>query len=187
MRQILIFLFFALLFKSVGCKSESNKKKVLIKETSDRLVEKYFNKEIELLADELFFYNPNNIQNISFNEISNASNKIIIIIDGSCDACISKLKWWNKFISDVENFDVKFLIIIESDSGFSLFEWMMEQENIINYPVFLNDDYSFSRKNKIPSNNNFKTFLVDSNNKILLIGDPYNNKKMEELYLKIIK
>ncbi len=40
--------------------------------------------------------------------------------------------------------------------------------------------------NHFPSDVNFQTFLLDSQNKVLAIGNPVHNKKVRDLYLQII-
>lgn len=40
--------------------------------------------------------------------------------------------------------------------------------------------------NHFPSDVNFQTFLLDSQNRVLAIGNPVHNKKVRDLYLQII-
>jgi len=46
-------------------------------------------------------------------------------------------------------------------------------------------DGSFERLNPhLPKDERFHTFLLDENNKVILVGYPVNNPKLKELYLK---
>ena len=51
--------------------------------------------------------------------------------------------------------------------------------------VFYDLDGSFERLNPhLPKDERFHTFLLDENNKVILVGYPVNNPKLKELYLK---
>lgn len=54
------------------------------------------------------------------------------------------------------------------------------------YPVFIDEKGDFDALNHFPSDVNFQTFLLDSQNKVLAIGNPVHNKKVCDLYLQII-
>ena len=54
------------------------------------------------------------------------------------------------------------------------------------YPVFIDEKGGFDALNHLPSDVNFQTFLLDSQNKVIAIGNPVHNKKVRDLYLQII-
>ena len=54
------------------------------------------------------------------------------------------------------------------------------------YPVIFDPDDQFRKKNNLNENNIFHTMLVDANNKVIIIGNPVNNVKMQNLYREII-
>ena len=39
----------------------------------------------------------------------------------------------------------------------------------------------------LPKNKALHTFLLDENNNVILVGDPLHNKKIEEMFYKIVK
>lgn len=51
-------------------------------------------------------------------------------------------------------------------------------------PVFIDYGREFEKLNPLPENQLFRTFLLDENNKIVLIGNPTHG--MEKLYLKVL-
>ena len=53
-----------------------------------------------------------------------------------------------------------------------------------NVPVFIDYRRKFDELNRLPENQLFRTFLLDENNKIRLIGNPIHG--MEKLYLKVL-
>ena len=53
------------------------------------------------------------------------------------------------------------------------------------YTIFYDLDDSFERLNPhLPKNERFHTFLLDENNKVILIGNPTQNLKLKKLYIK---
>lgn len=60
----------------------------------------------------------------------------------------------------------------------------------INTPFIIDWTGSFHRTNRLPQEEQLRTFLV-YNNKVVLAGDPLGNEKMQKLYkkqlMKIIK
>jgi hypothetical protein len=41
--------------------------------------------------------------------------------------------------------------------------------------------------NSLSKDKNFQTFLLDSNNRVILVGNPMNNKNIFDLYLREIE
>jgi len=55
------------------------------------------------------------------------------------------------------------------------------------YPVFIDFNGSFVKQNpKIPKNRQLHSFLLDKNNKVVLIGSPLYNPMLWELYKRTI-
>lgn len=55
----------------------------------------------------------------------------------------------------------------------------------LNSYIDMND--SLNKLNHFPSEMAFQTFLLDENDKVLVIGNPIHTPKVKELYLKIIR
>ena len=54
--------------------------------------------------------------------------------------------------------------------------------------VYLDTCNAFLQANPhVPENTLFHTFVLDEKDKVVLIGDPFKNKKMERLLLKVIE
>jgi len=49
------------------------------------------------------------------------------------------------------------------------------------------EDDAFNRLNHFPSDMSFQTFLLDKDNKVVVIGNPIHNLKLGELYMQIIQ
>ena len=55
------------------------------------------------------------------------------------------------------------------------------------YPIYIDVADSLNRLNHFSSDERFQTLLLDKDNKVVAIGNPINNPKVKELYLKIIQ
>ena len=55
-----------------------------------------------------------------------------------------------------------------------------------NYPVCIDLQDAFNRLNRFPSEMTFQTFLLDSLNRVVAIGNPVHNAKVKELYLSVL-
>lgn len=54
------------------------------------------------------------------------------------------------------------------------------------HPICIDHTNAFIKNNEIPVNSAYHTFLVDSDNKVLAIGNPVRNPKIKDLYKEII-
>ena len=61
----------------------------------------------------------------------------------------------------------------------------LKTENF-DYPVCIDEKDSINKLNHFPVEMRFQTLLLDKENKVLAIGNPVQNPKIKELYLKII-
>lgn len=58
----------------------------------------------------------------------------------------------------------------------------------LDYPVFLDSGGLFLKRNpRIPSGEMYHTFLLDRQNRVVLVGNPIGNERLWELYKKEIK
>ena len=55
-------------------------------------------------------------------------------------------------------------------------------KEIHNYPLILDFTNQYLKENDLTKWSRYKTFLLDKNNKVLLVGNPTYNKKLMKLY-----
>jgi len=114
--------------------------------------------------------------------------KILIYTDSvGCTSCKLYLSEWKKLIQTVDSLhpnSVQFLFFFspKKERRINRVFW----ENRFDYPICVDEQDSINILNHFPSNENFQTFLLDQNNKVIAIGNPVHNLKIRELYLKII-
>jgi hypothetical protein len=119
-------------------------------------------------------------------ELWNKSYKILIYLDSvGCTSCQFKQYQWRQLINEsmTENLDVSFVFIVHS-SDFEMLENDLIGRNF-NYPIIYDRYNKFDELNDFPPTP-YATFLLDKNNKVLLVGTPVDNAKMWALYKKAI-
>ena len=104
-----------------------------------------------------------------------------------CTACHLKLFDWKLFIKELNTFseDIAFLFVIHS-KNYQEFE-DIQKANKFTYPVFYDYHANFKNITNYPPHPNFQTFLLDKNNKVLIIGNPVTNNNIRQLYEYILK
>ena len=103
-----------------------------------------------------------------------------------CMSCKLKLKQWKPFIEELNTYyNVSTLFVFQAEVSQEI-KYMLKRNNF-NYPVVFDEGDSFNTLNSLPTNDEFRTFLLDKDNKVLAIGNPIYNPKIRDLYLKIIQ
>lgn len=105
-----------------------------------------------------------------------------------CTSCkLKELDMWKKHMADsTKNLRVKYVFVFGSKlNTLSEVEIKLKQYQF-EYPVIIDQNQSFEQKNKLPKNLTYHTFLLDKNNKVILVGSPIQNDKMWQLYKKTI-
>jgi hypothetical protein len=65
-------------------------------------------------------------------------------------------------------------------------EWKGKKRDRFDYPVWIDTEDSFNGTNKLPDNSIFHSFLIDRQNKVAAVGNPFENPKIKELYLNML-
>lgn len=103
-----------------------------------------------------------------------------------CMSCKLKLGLWKSFIEELNAYyNVSILFVFQTGMSEET-KYMLKRYNF-NYPVVFNEGGSFNALNNLPTDDDFRTFLLDKDNKVMAIGNPIYNSKIKELYMKIIQ
>ena len=113
---------------------------------------------------------------------------IVTYIDSlDCFSCKLNFRSWmnikHELTSGVKK--VSFLFFLQMQRTEKL-DYMLKWD-ASTLPICFDTLAAFDNLNKLPIGENFRTFLLDDNNKVLAIGNPVLNSKVKELYLKIIR
>ncbi len=172
--KLLIIFCFATLF--IACNQKQKEIKKILKD--------WYNKEI------IF---PSSLQAKIFtrdtiNEDWNSPKyKILLHVDSTgCSACKLQLYSWLKFMERHEKYQDKlaFIYVVHVLNSHKMA--IICKQNNFNHPIIYDINGQMDKINNFPKDEQFRCFLLDTNNKVKLIGNPVSNPKLEILYDQII-
>jgi hypothetical protein len=114
--------------------------------------------------------------------------KILLYVDSSgCSNCRLKLFQWKQLIEEADslfNGNLSFLLFFQPKSKKEL--GYLFRADQFDYPVFIDMNKAINHLNHFPYKPEYQCFLLDKNNKVLMIGNPSLNLKIWELYKQTI-
>lgn len=179
-------LYFFLLFMAVvnlSCNSPTNKEQ---ENDRTRQFELFYGKEIRIPKTDLQFVSDSSVLAIK-ESLLNKRPCIISIIEVDCGTCLLKLESWRELIKQSEwlGKDDLILILLTSNPTWSKKYYSVIMISELN--LFIDSSYSIVKLNQIPGENRYRTFLLDENNRIVVLGEPFQNEKMLALYSRRFK
>jgi len=112
-----------------------------------------------------------------------AKLKISTLLWGDCHSCIADLKKWEEFYQFVEKKREVEILFYLYTSDINFFRNSLYNKKIHKYPLILDEKLKYVDKNKLPFKNKvYQTFLLNSNNKVILVGNPITSDKLMKLY-----
>ena len=118
--------------------------------------------------------------------------RFIIYIDSTdCSTCsLKNMYYWENILDSL----TKYKSNISVNPIFSPRRTILNrflnnlQEYNFRFPIYVDTCNAFLRANPhIPSNPLLHSFLLDENDSVILVGNPIRNKKIEELFFKILE
>lgn len=114
--------------------------------------------------------------------------KVVVFVDlVGCISCKLQLPRWKEFMHDVDSLsegNVPFIFFFQTKNVREL-RYILRRDNF-SHPVCIDTEDSFNKLNRFPREMMFQTFLVDSENRVKVIGNPIHNLSVKDLYLKEI-
>lgn len=114
--------------------------------------------------------------------------KIFIYMDSiGCSSCKLNFIGWKKFINQIDTLTNKKIQFIFALQPKDIREIKIHAKlNQFEYPLYFDKNHDFDKLNKFPSDISLQVFLLDQNNKVLLLGNPIMNPNIKELYINYI-
>ncbi len=116
--------------------------------------------------------------------------KIYTVIDVSCATCLLKFEKWEAFKNEMSiSNNVKIIPVCISTDKFEMLKFLFENKKLpnISFALMLDIDRRFLEDNKkLIDGNNDLTVLVNTDNEVLLSGNPNENEMLKSDYIKII-
>jgi antitoxin component YwqK of YwqJK toxin-antitoxin module len=165
---------------TLSCNISTNNKSAKL----DKEAKSYLGRNILINKNLIISYKDEKYKVKDFYQSNN--KKLVFISYNQCQ-CINTLTKWYQFMSEEnvsKNYDYYFIV-----SGMTLQELRSNKvisEAINNLPIIVDNDKWMEINNKLPESIVLNTMILDENNNIEVIGDPFINKEMEELYKKYL-
>ncbi|MDD6209416.1 MAG: DUF1573 domain-containing protein [Bacteroidales bacterium] len=119
----------------------------------------------------------------------NVDYKVLLYLDSAgCSACQLKPRLWKNFMQSVDSVNrgkVSFLFFVSPKNIEDIIFQLKEHQ--CDFPICFNKEKELDNLNHFPKESMFRSFLLDANNKVLIVGNPINNPRIGELYLKEIE
>ena len=127
-----------------------------------------------------------------FPDFADSELKLVAYSDSlACSACtIEGMFRWDNFIKDAQKYQgqLKFYFLFSPNKEDAKTVQFALKANIFDYPIFIDSAGVFAKENPhLPKNPQLHTFLLDKNNKVILVGSPLNNPKIEEMFYKMVE
>ena len=169
---------FICIFCFLACQDNKEKQ---VKE----LVQEWQGKEIKFPDNPIF---TQYVKDTVDYQIPVSDYKVVMYVDSiGCVSCKLQLSRWKEFIGQVDsvcNKDIPFLFFFQPKDNQEL-RRILKIDNF-SLPVCIDTEDRFNKLNHFPSDMMFQTFLLDKDNKVIVIGNPIHNLKERNLYLQKI-
>ncbi|MDR2406788.1 MAG: DUF1573 domain-containing protein [Bacteroidales bacterium] len=120
--------------------------------------------------------------------IPESEYKILVYVDSfGCTGCMLQGAMWKDFINYIDSVtcgNVPFLFFFNPKDRYELSEILKSSE--LDMPVCVDENDALNELNRFHNAPMFKTFLLDSNNRVNIIGNPVYSGLIEKLYIKRI-
>ncbi len=147
----------------------------------EREVKEMINRRIEFTGNYIIIPSKDSVK---IKNMLSDEAKIVTYIDKyqSCNECtFNALKQWCKVLNKLNTQRFSYIIVFYTEEVDEI-RRIIEHENF-SVPVICYKTDEFGKKNKISDKlTKNRTFLLNQYNEIVLIGEPFNNKKLFELY-----
>lgn len=110
---------------------------------------------------------------------------IVNYIDSTdCIGCKLRTLEWKKFMNKLEMKYPKMvsLLFYVQTKNIKELMWILKGDDF-NYPVCVDKDGKFYKINQLPPDEVFRTFLLNADDEVLLVGSPVGNPSLEQLYM----
>lgn len=172
-----IFLSITIFFNS--CNENKEKKEIT------QIVKEWQAKEIVFPANLIFTKHGKDTLDY---EVPVSTYKILMYVDSiGCTSCKLHLHKWREFISEVDsltNGSVPILFFFHPKDVREV-SYLLKRDGI-DIPVCIDVKDEMNLINRFPAHQEFQTFLLNGENKVLYIGNPVQNIRIKEMYLSEI-
>ena len=103
-----------------------------------------------------------------------------------CTECQLKLYDWEILHKKLDSLNKNATILYIVHNKFPQYIESIKKRNNITFPFFIDEENKIGKINHLSSKLLYRTFLLDSMNKIILFGNPIQNEQIWNLYKQTI-
>lgn len=121
-------------------------------------------------------------------KLPHSSHKILVYVDSiGCTSCKLQLHKWKEFIEEVDSltYGTVPVIFVFHPKDLREISYLLKRDGI-DIPICIDIEDKLNAINRFPSHQEFQTFLLDDENKVVFIGNPVHNLRVKEMYLSEI-
>ena len=161
-----------------SCKNNSRQKEIA------KIVTEWTGKEILFPENIPCYVSGKDTLSELCNQYFQKEFKILMYVDSAgCSSCRLKLFEWQQLIQEADS-------LFQGKIGFLLFFQPKNEREMaylftrdrFDFPVFMDMKGTMNRLNRFPQAMEYQCFLLDKDNKVMMIGNPTLNPKIWELY-----
>jgi hypothetical protein len=123
-------------------------------------------------------------------DLYNDNCKIMLYVDSlGCTNCRLKLSEWKKIMQDADTVFTRkpeFIFFFQPKKKDEKELAFLFRQNGFRHPVFVDRENEIGKLNGFPSNFKYQCFLLDKNNRVIIVGNPTINSGIWTLFKKII-
>lgn len=156
-----------------------------------RELERFYGQSVTIPLDSLFYSMPEN--NSEYLNKGNSDHyKIVVYYDSTeCSSCrLKNLYKWNHIIDSTSLLKQKvdfYFVLNVSPKRFDYAKRIVSTY-AKGLPVYIDSTSVFERKNPcLPTLSQMRTFMLDSNDVVMLVGNPVNNSRVLDMMWNIIR
>lgn len=180
LRIVLVFMLSVIL-----CSCGTNEYNKYTKDTKKEIIRLFDTKLV--FPNDLLMVFQDSIRPFSQTELFYTPLKIVTIISGDCLNCVQSINDWSRITGEFENnTKVKVFVIVLSDSIEHFIDSYYSKVTI-DYPLLIDQNFFMLVNNDLPERLELRTFLLNENNNIILVGNPLIGSTVETLYKNTIK
>ena len=170
--------FFIILFILAACNRDDQRTK------AQKMVKEWTGKTIEIPEGINSYFMTTD----SMAPISKAPYKLFVYTDSTgCTSCKLNLSAWKHFMQEADSLlgdNLDFVFYFQPQSEKEL-QFLIKRDKFEHF-VFMDREAKLLKLNSFPSEMEYQSFLLDSDNKVISIGNPTLNTKIWDLYKQIV-
>jgi len=177
-KQGILWLILLTLLFAYSCKDNRNRGEIA------KIVTEWIGKEIRFAENIPCYMSGKETFSEICDEWFQKDYKILMYVDSAgCSDCRLRLFEWEQLMTEADtlfNGRVGFLLYFQPKSIREMS--LLFTKELFDFPVFMDINGDMNRLNRFPRAMEYQCFLLDSDNKVVMVGNPVLNMRIWELY-----